>query len=47
MLPKGSIVVVSTTSYNWPLPALLYKKGVWAAIDLFFTIQDIPMTLIG
>ncbi len=47
LLPKGSIVVVSTTAHSWPYPALLYKRGVWAAIDLYFSIQDIPMTLIG
>jgi starch synthase len=28
----------------WPLPALLYKRGAWAAIDVFFFFPDIPMT---
>ncbi len=37
----------STTSHIWPYPALLYKRGLWAAVDLFFFLPDIPMTFIG
>lgn len=45
--PLGSLVVQSTTSHSWPYPALLYKRGTWAAIDLIFFFPDIPMTFIG
>lgn len=47
VLPEGSFVVQSTTYHTWPYPALLYKKGTWAAVDLFFFLNDIPMTFIG
>ncbi|KAL4507061.1 hypothetical protein ABPG72_001854 [Tetrahymena utriculariae] len=47
ILPQGSFVIQSTTYHTWPYPALLYKKGTWAAVDLFFTLCDIPMTFIG
>lgn len=46
-MPEGSFVVQSTTYHTWPYPALLYKKGTWAAVDLFFMLNDIPMTFIG
>lgn len=26
---------------------MLYKKGTWSAVDLFFMLPDIPMTFIG
>ncbi|CAK79065.1 unnamed protein product (macronuclear) [Paramecium tetraurelia] len=45
--PAGSIIVQSTTYNSWPYPALIYKRGTWAAVDLFFTLQDIPMTFMG
>lgn len=45
--PDGSLVVQSTTSHSWPYPALLYKRGTWAAVDLIFFLPDIPMTFIG
>jgi hypothetical protein len=47
ILPPGSIVVQSTTYHTWPYPALLYKKGTWAVIDLYFMLNDIPMTFLG
>ena len=45
--PAGSIVAQSTTSHSWPYPALLYKRGTWAAVDLIFFLPDLPMTFIG
>ena len=46
-LPKGSMTIQSTTSHCWPYPALLYKRGTWPCIDLFFLLPDIPLTFIG
>ena len=45
--PVGSLMIQSTTSHCWPYPALLYKRGTWAAVDVFFFLPDIPMTFIG
>jgi starch synthase len=45
--PRGSIIIQSLTYHSWPYPALIFKRGTWAAIDLFFTIMDIPMTFLG
>jgi hypothetical protein len=47
ILPKGSIVIQSTTSNSWPYPAFLYKRATWAVVDLFFFLPDLPMTFIG
>jgi hypothetical protein len=46
-LPTGSIFIQSTTYHTWPFPALLFKRGTWAAIDLFFFLPNITMTFIG
>ena len=46
-MPKGSIVIQSTTSNSWPYPAFLYKRATWAVVDLFFFLPDLPMTFIG
>ena len=46
-MPKGSILIQSTTSHIWPYPILLYKRATWPIIDLFFLLPDIPMTFIG
>ena len=45
--PSGSVVIQSTTYHAWPYPALIYKRGTWAAVDLFFLLNDIPMTFMG
>jgi starch synthase len=45
--PPGAILVQSSTYHSWPYPALMYKRGTWAAIDLIFTLDDIPMTFMG
>ena len=45
--PRGSIIVQSTTYHSWPYPALIFKRGTWAAIDLFFTLTSVPMTFLG
>jgi starch synthase len=45
--PAGSILVQSTTYDAWPYPALIYKRGTWAAVDLFFLLGDIPLTYMG
>jgi len=46
-MPKGSLLIQSTTSHIWPYPVLLYKRATWPIIDLFFLLPDIPMTFIG
>jgi len=43
-LPEGALLVQSSTGQIWPYPALLYGRGTWSAIDLLFTLPDIPMT---
>lgn len=47
ILPKGSIVIQSTTSNSWPYPAFLYKRATWAVVDLFFFLPDLPMTFLS
>ena len=46
-LPEGAILVQSSSGQVWPYPALLYGKGNWSAIDLLFTLPDIPMTFMN
>jgi hypothetical protein len=37
----------SSTSHILPLPAYLYGKGTWAAIDTLFFMPDLPITFMG
>lgn len=46
-MPKGSILIQSTTSNIWPYPVTLYKRAALPIVDLFFLLPDIPMTFIG
>ena len=46
-LPEGAILVQSSSGQAWPYPALLYGRGNWSAIDLLFTLPDIPMTFMN
>ena len=46
-LPEGSILVQSSSGQVWPYPALLYGRGNWSAIDLLFTLPDVPMTFMN
>jgi starch synthase len=43
-LPEGAIVIQSSCGQVWPYPALLYGRGNWSAVDLLFTLPDVPMT---
>ena len=43
-LPEGALLIQSSSGQVWPYPALLYGRGNWSAIDLLFTLPDIPMT---
>ena len=43
-LPKGALLVQSSSGQVWPYPALLYGRGNWSAVDLLFSLPDIPMT---
>lgn len=46
-LPEGTILMQSSTSHVLPMPAYLYGKGTWAAIDTLFFMPDLPMTFMG
>lgn len=46
-LPEGTILMQSSTSHTLPLPAYLYGKGTWAAIDTLFFMPDLPITFMG
>ena len=43
-LPKGSILIQSSCGQVWPYPALLYGRGNWSAVDLLFSLKELPMT---
>ncbi len=43
-LPEGALTILSSCGQVWPYPALLYGRGNWSAIDLLFSLPDIPMT---
>lgn len=43
-LPEGAITIQASCGQVWPYPALLYGRGNWTAVDLLFTLPDIPMT---
>jgi hypothetical protein len=43
-LPKGSIIIHSTTSAVWPYMSLIFKKATWAIIDLMFLLPTLTMT---
>ncbi len=45
-LPEGSVIVQSSSGQVWPYPALLYGRGNWPAVDLLFTLPDVPMTFL-
>lgn len=46
-LPEGAVVIQSSCSHLSPLPALLYGRGAWPAVDLLFFLPDIPSTFTG
>ena len=46
-LPEGAILIQSSSGQIWPYPALLYGRGNWAAVDLLFTLPDVPMTFMN
>ena len=46
-LPEGAFLVQSSSGQVWPYPALLYGRGSWSAIDLLFTLPDVPMTFMN
>ena len=46
-LPEGALLVQSSSGQIWPYPALLYGRGNWAAVDLLFSLPDIPMTFMN
>ena len=43
-LPEGALLVQSSSGQVWPYPALLYGRGNWSAVDLLFSLPDLPMT---
>ena len=46
-LPEGAILVQSSGGQIWPYPALLYGRGNSIAIDLLFTLRDVPITFMN
>lgn len=46
-VPEGAILIQSSTCHSWPLPAFLYGKGTWAAVDILYLMPDIPITFNG
>ena len=46
-MPQGTIFIQSSCGLMWPYPSLLYGRGNWAAVDLLFTLPDVPMTFMG
>ena len=46
-LPEGAILVQSSGGLIWPYPALLYGRGNSIAIDLLFTLPDVPITFMN
>ena len=43
-LPEGALLIQSSSGQVWPYPSLLYGRGNWSAVDLLFSLPDIPMT---
>lgn len=43
-LPKGTILLNSTTSPIWPYLPFIFKKATWAVIDLFFLLPHLTIT---
>ena len=43
-LPQGAVLIQSSCGQVWPYPALLYGRGNWSAVDLLFSLPEIPMT---
>jgi hypothetical protein len=46
-VPKGTVFIQSSCGFVWPYPSLLYGRGNWAAVDMLFTMSDVPMTFMG
>lgn len=46
-MPEGAIIIQSATGHSLPYPALLYGRGAWAAVDVLFFLNFVPMTFIG
>ena len=46
-LPEGALLVQSSSGQVWPYPALLYGRGNWSAVDILFSLPDIPMTFMN
>ena len=42
-LPEGALLIQSSCGQVWPYPALLYGRGNWSAVDLLFSLPEIPM----
>ncbi len=44
LLPKGTVLINSTTSPIWPYLAYIFKRSTWAIIDLMFLMPALTMT---
>lgn len=43
-LPKQSLIVHSTTSPVWPYLTFIFKRAIWAVVDLLFLLPGLTMT---
>ena len=43
-LPKGSLIIHSTTSPVWPYLPYVFKKATWAVIDVLHLMPFLLMT---
>lgn len=43
-LPKGAILIHSTTSPIWPYLPFIYKQASWAVIDLYLLMPYLTIT---
>ncbi|PFH35371.1 hypothetical protein BESB_062580 [Besnoitia besnoiti] len=46
-LPRGAFLLQASCTPASPLPALVYGRAAWAAVDLLMLLPDIPCTFAG
>jgi hypothetical protein len=43
-LPKNAFIIQSTTSPVWPYLTFIFKRAIWAVVDLLFLLPGLTMT---
>ncbi|CBZ50111.1 granule-bound starch synthase WX-TsB protein,related [Neospora caninum Liverpool] len=46
-LPRGAVLIQASCTPASPLPALVYGRAAWAAVDLLMLLPDVPCTFAG